>query len=144
LGIDSSNGITGAGQQGLRNGESPVSARVKFFSYMAQEILLVDFSRANVQMMKAVAEECRRVVAARPYSSVRTLVDVEGATFDKEVIQVVGDLAKQNRPYVVRSAVLGVTGLRQIAFNAVATLAQREMRLFNVREEALGWLIGQE
>jgi hypothetical protein len=144
LGIDSVDELAGAGQQTSGEGALPARERVKFFTYLAEEILLVDFSHASVPMMKAVAEECRRVVVTRSFSSVRTLVDVEGATFDKEVIQVVSDLAKHNRPYVLRSAVLGVTGLRQIAFNAVVALAQREMRLFDSREHALGWLIGRD
>lgn len=131
-------------QNGSALGEKPVSERVKFFQYLAEEILFVDFSYANAATFRAVAERCRSVVQGRPHASIRTLVDVSGTSFDKEVIQVAADLAKHNRPYVVRSAVIGVTGLRQIAFSAVAKLSGRDMRLFNSRDDAVSWVIGHD
>ncbi len=142
LGTDSSN-ATGTWEQQLAEKRAvPASARVKFFTHGAQEILLVDFSYSNVAMVKAVSEECRKAVAARQHASVRTLVDITEAWFDKQTIDIVSDLAKHNRPYVVKSAVLGVMGLRQIAFNAVVSIARREMKMFNTREQALEWLAG--
>jgi hypothetical protein len=125
-------------------GDSPLSQRVKFFEHAGKEILLVDFSHSNdVAGVKTVADECRRVIISRPFASVRTLVTVEGTWFDKETIQVSSDLAAHNRPYVVRSAVIGVTGLRQIAFNAIVALTRRNMRMFDSRDEALAWLVAE-
>ncbi len=142
MGIDTSN-VTGSLEQELAAKRAvPPSERVKFFTHGGHEILMVDFSFANVSMVKAVSEECRKAVATRPHASVRTLVDITEGWFDKQTIDIVSDLAKHNRPYVVKSAVLGVTGLRQIAFNAVVTMARREMRMFNTREQALAWLVG--
>jgi hypothetical protein len=117
------------------------ATRVRFFADGDDEILLVDFSHAtNVETVKAVADECRLLVATRPPGSVRTLVDVTGTWFDKATIEVASDLASHNRPYVVRSAVIGVTGLRQIAFNAVVALTKRNMKLFDSRDDAVAWL----
>lgn len=122
-----------------------VAPRVKFFSHRLKEILLVDFSDAkDVATVSAVAAECRRLIATRPFSSVRTLVNVNGTWFDKATIQVASDLAGHNKRYVVRSAVIGVSGLRQIAFNAIVALTRRNMRLFDSRDEALDWLVMED
>ncbi len=137
-----SDSLNQPGEQSTSAGAAAASTRVKFFTHNEHEILMVDFSNANVAIVQAVADECRRAVASRPYASVRTLVDITEGWFDKQTLDIVTDLAKHNRPYVVKSAVLGVTGLRQIAFNAVVTMARREMRMFSTREQALAWLVG--
>ena len=128
--------------QSAREAQQPsASARVKFFSHPSGEILLVDFSNSdNIATVRAVADECRRLVKTRPPGSVRTLVDVRGTWFDKEAIQITSDLAAHNKPYVTRSAVIGVAGLVQFAFNAVVTLTRRNMHAFDSRDDALNWL----
>jgi hypothetical protein len=138
-------GVPSTAEQASRAGDWQVASRVRFFSHLSKDILLVDFSGSNnVAMVKAVAAECRRAVMMRPFGSVRTLVNVTGTWFDKETIMVASDLASQNRPYVTRSAVIGVTGLLQIAFNGIVSLTKRNMKLFKSRDEALAWLVADD
>jgi hypothetical protein len=128
-------------QSGTAGTLVPAARRVAFFTYLAQEILLVDFSGGDPETAKAVAAECARQVSSRPFGSVRTLVDITGMHFNKQTIRFVQELAKRNAPYVIRSAVLGVDGLRAIGYQAVVSFSKREIKIFAKREEALAWLI---
>jgi len=45
-----------------------------------------------------------------------------------------------NKPYVVASAVVGVTGLKQIIYNAVMKFSGRKLTAFDSLAEAKDWL----
>jgi hypothetical protein len=46
-----------------------------------------------------------------------------------------------NAPYVRRAAVIGITGLQRLIYEAVQKFSQRNIPLFDSREEALAWLV---
>jgi len=49
----------------------------------------------------------------------------------------------RNKPYVVAAAVVGVTGLKQIIYNAVMKFSGRKLTAFDSLAEAKDWLTGR-
>ena len=120
----------------------PVAAeRVKFIDHEGWEILVIDFSRAELEMVRAVAAEALHVMQQRPAHSVLSLVEVEGIPFSTESLQVGGELTDRVQPYALRTAVNGVTGFRGFMLQTIADAARRPIKLFKDRPSALEWLI---
>jgi hypothetical protein len=117
---------------------------VQFVEHKGKRILVTECAGADLQLLRAIAAECLHVVTGQGLKSMRTLVNVEGAEFDTESMKIGSELAAKNRPYVLRSAVIGVKGLRFFAFKTIITATNRPMKLFENREKALDWLAGDD
>jgi hypothetical protein len=49
-----------------------------------------------------------------------------------------------NKPYVLAAAVVGITSpLMKLAYNFVMAVSKRNVPIFDTREQAMEWLIGQ-
>jgi hypothetical protein len=53
------------------------------------------------------------------------------------------EVAASNAPWVKASAVIGVSGLLQVALIAVTRFSKRNILAFSTKEEALDWLAAQ-
>jgi hypothetical protein len=120
---------------------SQAASRVQFITHRGKRVLSIDYSHCDVEMMKAVAEEGNRVISREPANSVLTLNDVTGASFDSESVEVLKSRVAANAPYVKRAAVIGISGLQRLIYEAVKFFAKRTIPLFSTREEALDYLI---
>jgi len=115
--------------------------RVRFDSYKGVRILIVDFARADLDLVRAIAAECLHVMSAEPPFSVLSLCEVEGIPFDTEALRIGGELTDMCRPYSARIAVSGVTGFRAFLLQTIADAAKRPTKLFKDRTAALDWLV---
>jgi hypothetical protein len=115
--------------------------RVKFFEHRGKQILSVDFSNAELDLVRAVAAECLHVMASQPLQSVLSLVETEGIPFSTEALKIGSELTEKGNRYSLRTAVSGVTGFRSFLLQTVADAAKRPIRLFKEREKALEWLV---
>src|SRR5579864_8052067 len=118
-----------------------IAARVQFIEHMGQRVLFINYAGCDIAMLKAVAEEMHRVISKEPPKSVRTLNDVTGTGFDSESVAVLKSKVAANAPYVRRAAVIGITGLQGLIYEAVQKFSQRSIPLFGSRQEALNWLV---
>lgn len=91
-------------------------------------------------MMKEVAAEGHRVLSMEPLNSVLTLNDVTGAKFDQEAVAALKSMVAANAPYVKRAAVIGISGLQSLIYEAVQAFSKRKLPQFSSRDEALAWL----
>jgi hypothetical protein len=123
-----------------RRAHALAAKRVQFVEHKGKRMLVTDCAGADAQLMKAVAAECLHVVSRQEPKSLRTLIDVSGADFVSETTNMLAELATKNRPYVMRSAVIGVTGLRFFALQFIITVSKRQIKLFDGRSQALDWL----
>jgi flavodoxin len=69
-----------------------------------------------------------------------TLTDVTNTTFNSKVSDAMKEFVVHNKPYIVASAVVGVTGLKQIIYNAVMKFSGRKLTAFDSLAEAKDWL----
>jgi hypothetical protein len=53
------------------------------------------------------------------------------------------EFTRHNKPYVIAAAVVGITGLKQIIYNAVLKFSGRNLVAFDSVDRAKDWLAGQ-
>jgi hypothetical protein len=115
--------------------------RVRFITHRGKRVLSIDYSHCNVAQLKAIAEEGHRMISRELLNSVRTLNDVTGTSFDHESVEALKSKVAANTPYVRRAAVVGISGLQRLIYEAVKLFTRRNIPLFSTREEALDWLV---
>ena len=115
--------------------------RVQFVQHNGKEILLLDFSRCTVTDALALIDEAAAAIRTRPQQSLLTLTDVTDMRFDDKLSQRMKEFTAINKPYVKAAAVVGVTGLKKILFDAVMVFSKRKIHAFDNRETAKAWLI---
>jgi hypothetical protein len=108
---------------------------------MGKRVLFISYADCDVAMLKAVAEEMHRVISRELPNSVLTLNDVTGTSFDSESVAVLKSRVAANAPYVKRAAVIGISGLQRLIYEAVQRFSERNIPVFDSREEALDWLV---
>lgn len=118
--------------------------RTRFIEHRGERILLFDYSDLT-DAAEAIAEveKSKRVVAQQAPGSLRTLVYVTGSRFNSEIIQALKEMAAHNKPYVRAGAVVGMSGLHRIVYQAVMMFSKRKLQTFDGLDEAKDWLVEQ-
>jgi hypothetical protein len=118
-----------------------VGNRVQFITHKGKRVLSIDYSNCDAALMSAVAEEGHRVIARERLNSVLTLNDLTGAGFDQATVEALKSKVAANAPYVKRAAVIGISGLQRLIYEAVKFFTKRALPLFTTRQEALEYLV---
>jgi hypothetical protein len=114
--------------------------RISFITHDNREILLLDFSRLKAHEAIALIEPAKTVISSKPHNSLLTLTDVTDIMFNDELSQKMKEFTVHNKPFVRAAAVVGITGLRKVIFNAVLVFSRRKLESFDDREAAKQWL----
>jgi len=114
--------------------------RAKFIDHKGAQIFTMDCRDATLEEMNAIIEECMLQVRSQPEKSVFTLTIAGGNAFSGETISRLKAMARDNTPYVSAGAIVGVTGLYKVVFNAVAMFSKRHFFLFDTVDEAMDFL----
>jgi hypothetical protein len=119
--------------------------RTRFIEHKGKPVLLLDFAgiRDPEEALREI-QVSRRFVAAQPRGSLRVMTLVRDARYNAAVLQGMKELATHNAPYVKASAVVGMSGLHRIAYQAVILFSKRNIKTFDNEAEALDWLATQE
>jgi hypothetical protein len=115
--------------------------RVSFITHQGHEILLIDFSGCEAKEILLLLEEVKQTVAGRERNSVLTLGDFTGAHIDRAVATRLKEVMVFDRPFVKRSALVGVESLPKIYFENIKSFTQRNFPTFKTRVEAMDWLV---
>lgn len=122
---------------------SEMLERARFINHGTRKILKFDFSRLDIAGVREIIAYGTRLVAQMPERSVLTLTDVTDANYDKEIAEALKEFTRHNKPHVIAGAVVGVSGLKKVIFQAVATVSGRtNLKLFGDAESAKEWLVG--
>ena len=62
------------------------------------------------------------------------------ARFNDEVSNGLKEFTAHNRPYVKAAAIVGITGLKRILFDAVMAFSKRNIETFDNLDQAKRWL----
>jgi hypothetical protein len=130
--------------QFYRQAHEIAASRVRFSEHQGRRILVVDFSRAELELIRAVAAECLHVMATQPPNSVLSLVETEAIPFSTDALKIGSELTEMAQVYALRTAVSGVTGFRSFLLQTIADAARRPIKLFKERDKALEWLITEK
>jgi hypothetical protein len=118
--------------------------RTRFTEHQGRRILLLDYAgvRDPEEALRSI-QHSKTVVAAQPPASLLVMTVVRDARYNTAVLQGMKELAAHNAPYVKASAVVGMSGLHRIAYQAVILFSKRNIKVFDHESEALDWLITQ-
>ncbi len=119
------------------------ATRVIFLEEGPRRILHLNFSRATAEEVLQVIDHAKPIIASQEPSSLLVLTDVTDARFNQEVAARMKEFTAHNKPFIRGSAVLGVTGLKKIIFDAINSFSGRNIRAFDKKDEAIGWLQSQ-
>jgi len=118
--------------------------RTRFIDHRGTAILLYDFAGiADVDEGLRVVQAAVPRILGQPPRSVRTLVTVKDSKFDTRIARAVQHLASHNKPYVLASAIVGLSGLQRVILSAVMRVTGRKFGTFEDVEEAKDWLVAQ-
>lgn len=118
--------------------------RTRFIGHKGKQVLLLDYS--GVRDPDETVREIRasmHLVARQPKGSLLVMTVVRDARYNAAVLQAMKELATHNAPYVKASAVVGMSGLHRIAYQAVIMFSKRNIKTFDAEAEALDWLATQ-
>jgi hypothetical protein len=125
-------------------GDSAIAGRVRFIEHAGTRVLSIDYTHCDATLMKQIATEGHRVISFEPLRSVLTLNDVTGSRFDQESVKALKSMVAANAPYVKRAAVVGLSGLQLLIYDAVQAFSKRRIPRFASHDEALDWLVREE
>lgn len=117
--------------------------RIKFIEYKGKRILHLDFTHARADEVIQIIGKAKGVISAQPERSILTLTDVTDIQFNSAAADAMKQFAHHNKPYVSAAAVVGVTGLKQIIYNAVVRFTGRNLVAFDSSSQAKDWLAAQ-
>ena len=115
--------------------------RVVFMTYQGKQILLIDVTDCSPDQVETTFRSVPDIVTARPPRSMLILSDFTSASVNEHATQVVKETAVFDKPYVKRSACVGVESLPHDFIEDLNRFALREFRIFKTREKALAWLV---
>jgi hypothetical protein len=111
--------------------------------HRGQEFMYSNFAGfgRDVDALRAEVTAADDEICSRPKDSVLVLVDVRGTTTSTEAVDVFRQSAARTKGWVIRQAIIGVTGIQKILARAVARFSGEELVLFDDLEEAKDWLV---
>lgn len=119
--------------------------RTRFIDHRGHQILLYDFAEVeDVDLGLRIVQAARPKILGQPPKSVRTLVTVKNSRFDTRIAKAVQELARHNKPFVLASAIVGLSGLQRVILTAVMRATGRTFATFDHVEQAKDWLVAQK
>jgi hypothetical protein len=106
-----------------------------------KKLVFVDYS--NMKAAELVAEAERVHSEARAHLTgvkVKVLVDISGVSMSSEAVRAIKESTKRDSGMVEKTAVVGVSGLKRILADAIATFSGTRTKYFETKEDALEWL----
>jgi hypothetical protein len=107
--------------------------RVRFIAHQGREILLVDLSNSSVAEVEKILRALPDVETTRSRRSVLALTDFTGASRSAEGIRVSKEAAVFDKPFVKKSAFLGIENLPPWFSEEVGRFSRREAPAFKTR-----------
>jgi hypothetical protein len=117
--------------------------RVSFITHRGKAIMLIDFSGCEAKEILLLLEEIQRTVARHERGTLLTLADMTGAHIDRAVATRMKEVLVLDRPFVKRSAWVGVESLPHVYYENFKSFSQRDFPPFKTREEAMDWLVAE-
>ena len=105
---------------------------------------MTDLTDLATDESPAVLEEARRVVSTLPKErTLRSLLVVRRMRFDPKTIDAMKKVGKDNEPWVIATAVVGLTAIGRVVARVVSTFSGRRYAAFETVEQAKEWLVRQ-
>lgn len=118
--------------------------RVRFIKHKGKDVLIVDVSDSrNAEENIDVIVKARERIDVQAPKSLLLLTNVTNAHYDPKAADAMKAYSKANTPFVKASAVVGVTGIKRVIYQAIVRMTGRHIATFDTVEQALDWLAEQ-
>jgi hypothetical protein len=118
--------------------------RIRYITHRGQRILLVDHSGCTAAELAAMCDLVPSYVTSEPENSVLLLADFSNAQIDRDSLEHLKLAAVFDRPHLKRSAWVITPSLPKAFYENVKAFSVRELRIFQTREQALSYLVGED
>ena len=121
--------------------------RSKWITHHGRRILYSDYTHYSIDDFSAMNEELKAVeteICGQPEGSVLLITDVTGSVASREAVELFKESAARSKKHVLKNAVIGITGLKKILFDAVVRFSGQNARTFDDFETGKDWLAGQD
>ena len=117
-----------------------IEKRAKWIDYKGKEILLNDYTNLQGDYVEII-EALTSYILNSGKKEILLLIDLNDSYTNKVVVNGFTEAGKRVRPVVIRTAVLGITGIKKVLLNAVNKLSSIDANPFSTEEDAKEWLI---
>lgn len=116
----------------------------EIINYKGKTIVYLDFTnmKDKEEIMK-LEKDGSDWIRSQALESVYTLTNMEGMFFNNELKKWFEEIVKLNAPYVKAGAVIGMTGLISIMYNAFVAVTGRAIKSCKSKEEAMEYLVSK-
>jgi hypothetical protein len=119
-------------------------ARVEFIEHKGRRLLRTDVSFLGPEDAVATLREAHATVQLLPPQRVLlSLIVVTGMRFDPKVIEEMKRVGKLDEPWVLATAVVGLSAIGRVLSRVVSMFTGRRFAAFASVEEAKAWLVEQ-
>lgn len=115
--------------------------RLQFIKHKGHAIYLIDFRYCSAKELLLLLDQVRADISRHAPGSVLVLADFAGAEIDKSIATRLKEVLVLDRPFVKRSAWVGTESLPHVFYEHFKSFSQRELPVFQTREEAMDWLV---
>ena len=114
--------------------------RVRSETYKGKRLIIVDGTDVTSEQYTDVLRAGALSVAQEPFGSVRLVTVVTRARYGRGAADNIKTYSKAIKPYLLASAVVGLSPLQQVIFWAIKPFAHRTVTAFATLDEAREWL----
>lgn len=115
--------------------------RVRFEIASDFTLCFLDFQDLRtLEDLKAAMAAARPAIDAAAPFSLRVLTDVSGSHISATAVFAMQEFVRANAPFVVKSAVVGLSLPHRVALRQIRRLTGRDIREFTSRDEAIAYL----
>ncbi|MFA0962529.1 hypothetical protein AB9P05_12060 [Roseivirga sp. BDSF3-8] len=113
---------------------------VDVINHNGAKLVINDMSYASPEEVISCCERSIEIMKQFGEGSAHVLANCTGMRFNSDVIQIVKNTTKTNRPYVRTTAVVGLEGFTKILVKVVISFSGRDMKICETEAEAKNWL----
>jgi len=112
-------------------------------THNGKRFFYADYSDLDMDHEKLALENDRvdAMIRAEREGSVLAITNVENTVATREIMDILKKSAFRTKPYIIRHAVLGVSGIRKILADSIIRFSGQPIRLFDDMESAKEWLV---
>lgn len=114
---------------------------ISFIQHQGKKILYTDLSGKSKEEAFEIMKQASQIVRNSPPKSVLSMLNVEGMRFNKSFLDDLQNMAKQNEPYILGTAVFGLSSITKLISKAVIQFTGRQTGLYDTKEECMEWLV---
>ncbi len=102
-----------------------LSARAKMIEVDGVAIVSLDFSNCSLEESPKMIDVAAKLVRSQPLGTALTLSNFTNAKFNSEITTKLRMYSNENKPYVKKAALVGITGIRLAIYRAVLLFTGR-------------------